>query len=198
MGFVYMRFKHLLLKFFPKILRFQVLRLVRVIGRQGDLKLNLGSGEDPKFGYINIDRNSSCKPDICGEVLSVINGFKDNSVKEILAIHLINYFSHKKLLEFLNTTYRILDSDCQVIIEGPDFHKIFQLINIREYNPTQLYALFATNFDGPTHDFPYINAVTFDWLQKECLRIGFKSAHVVSPLTHGIRNQRDSRLIAIK
>ena len=193
-----MKFKYLLLKFLPKVLKLKVLRLVRSTKSLSDVKLNLGSGDDPKFGYINIDQNSSCKPDICGEVISVISEFKENCVNEILAIHLINYFSHRKLLDFLNSVYRILDLGGQVVIEGPDFDKIYQTLKITEFEPSQLYALFATNIDGPTHDFPYINAVTFDWLQKECLRIGFKSASIVSPLTHGMRNERDSRLIAIK
>lgn len=198
MGLNLMKFKLFFLRALPKGLRFRLLRLARTFKMPGDVKLNLGSGDDPKFGYINIDRNPKYGPDIQGEALSVLKFFNTNYVIEILAIHLINYFSHSDLLSFLQESYRILDNKGQLIIESPDFEKLLDKIKSAEFEPSLLYPLFATSFNGPSHNSPYLNAVTFKWLEKECNRIGFKEVVVSPPQTHGMRVMRDSRLTAIK
>ena len=173
-------------------------RTLRRAKPSSQIKLNLGCGSDVKFGYVNVDQNPKYKPDLTGEVIPVLYSFDDETVTEILSFHLINYFSHSSLIDFLEQCFRVLKKEGELIIEGPDFQKFLVTINKTEFGPQQLYPLFATSFVGPTHEKPYINAVPFDWLREMVSEIGFNSVKIDDPLTHGGQVDRDSRLVAKK
>ncbi len=176
--------------------KFRLLHLLRKPSEV--IKLNLGCGSDLKFGYINVDINPFYRPDILGEIIPVMKNFEKESVNEIQAIHVINYFSHQELLDFLQISFQILEFEGSLVIEGPDLAKILTQIDTTNFQPASVYPLFASNFDGPTHEKPYLNAVEYKWFKNIVRSIGFNQVSLMKPLTHGKNDKRDSRLVAIK
>ncbi len=53
------------------------------------MKLNIGCGNDKKKGYVNVDFSPDVKPDKVWNLEKVPIPFKENSVDEILAHHVL-------------------------------------------------------------------------------------------------------------
>lgn len=80
------------------------------------VKLNLGCGTDKRKGYINIDSSSSVKPD------KVINlekrlPFKDNSVDEVLAYHVLEHIHN--FIPLIHKLHRICKNNAMIKIKTP-------------------------------------------------------------------------------
>ena len=172
--------------------------ILRKFKKVDQLRLNLGCGSDLQSGYINIDRNPKYRPDMIADVVTAVESFGESCVDEILAIHVSNYLPQSQLMVFLKQSFRILVPGGILIIEGPDFEKFIERLDLKNFEPEFLYPLFATNFEGPTHDKPYVNAISFGWLREIAISTGFKNVKVENPQTHGKLSARDSRLVAFK
>lgn len=61
------------------------------------MKLNIGCGYKKKDGYVNVDSDPGCKPDLVLDLESKSWPFEDNSISEVVASH---------VLEHLGATYR--------------------------------------------------------------------------------------------
>ena len=85
------------------------------------MNLNLGCGSDYREGYINIDNyTANLKIDRvfdCNEPLD----YPDESVEEILAIHLLEHLRPKGIDRVVKSWYRVLKKGGKLIIELPDF-----------------------------------------------------------------------------
>ena len=110
------------------------------------MKLNLGSGNNPKEGFINIDRVKTDKVDLVFDLNDFPYPFKDNSVDEIYCRHFLEHLNDfdTALREF----HRILKKEGTLEIIVPDFssanafvpeHKVF--FNYNSFNP------FSVNID---------------------------------------------------
>ena len=91
------------------------------------VKLNLGCGADYKQGYINIDRYAiNFKTDRSFDCNLPLD-FSNESVEEILAIHLLEHLSFTGLNRVMASWYRVLTKGGKLIIEIPDFNEILKM-----------------------------------------------------------------------
>lgn len=80
------------------------------------VRLNLGSGESPMAGYVNIDlAHGGAYP---------LSGYEDNSVDEVRASHLLEHFSHREVQAVIHEWVRVLKPGGLLKIAVPDFDKI--------------------------------------------------------------------------
>jgi len=87
------------------------------------MKLNLGSGNRPLQGYIGVDLapNADIQCD-----LRKLEPFADNSVEEIIAIHVIEHFYKWEVQPLLQEWRRVLQPGGKIILECPDLKKAAQ------------------------------------------------------------------------
>jgi len=86
-----------------------------------NLKLNLGSGNRPLRGYINIDLYSPLA-NVCLDLTQKLP-FSDNSIQEINADHLIEHFSILEWRRIKKDWFRILEPGGFLIIGCPDIDR---------------------------------------------------------------------------
>ena len=82
------------------------------------VKLNVGSGIDPKEGYINIDKYDP-SADIQADALSL--PYENNSINEIYSSHTLEHFNKYNVPKVLNEWYRVLNYDGKLAMDLPNF-----------------------------------------------------------------------------
>lgn len=86
-------------------------------------KLNLGSGSRYLVGYDNIDKSNFAFPDLKLDLEKGKLPYKDNSVDEILATHILEHVH--SIIPLMNECYRILKKGGRMIIEVPQNEGMF-------------------------------------------------------------------------
>lgn len=90
------------------------------------MKINLGSGNKYKEGWVNIDISKEVNPDIVLDASKEPLPFEDNSCDEIIAIDFFEHILYP--IPVLNECWRVLKKDGLIMIEVPmagtnDFYK---------------------------------------------------------------------------
>jgi len=80
------------------------------------VKLNLGSGNDYRQGYVNIDISPEYNPDMVCDLSKGIP-FDDNSVSYVYAHHFLEHI--EDIIFMMNEIWRVCCADAQVEIEVP-------------------------------------------------------------------------------
>lgn len=70
-------------------------------------KLNLGSGKDPKEGYINIDNYPFEGVDVIADITKGLP-FEDNSVNAVISIDFMEHLPPESKVFVINEIYRVL------------------------------------------------------------------------------------------
>ena len=86
------------------------------------MKLNLGCGDKILPGYVNIDvvdTRHANKPDVVCD-LHKLDPFEDNSVDEILAVHVVEHFWRWEVVALLEEWVRVLKPGGKLILECPN------------------------------------------------------------------------------
>ena len=86
------------------------------------VKINVGSGEYPVEGYVNIDKYYEA--DVKADALHL--PYKDGTVQEVLSSHLLEHFNKFEVKDALAEWYRVLKYGGQLVLEVPDFESIVQ------------------------------------------------------------------------
>lgn len=166
------------------------------------VKLNLACGYLHIPGYVNIDSQDYCTPDLVSKTQNIAEHFEAESISNITMIHGLGYLSSHEAKSFFCEAFNLLMSGCELIIETPSLDKIAKQIVISESDSSltseQIFPIFATSNTGPTHGECYQFAWTQSLLTSELLKVGFESVRVEAPLTHGQKLDRDMRIIAKK
>ncbi len=84
------------------------------------LRLNIGCGDRPLPGWINIDRVARA-PDVTTDVEATALPYPDGSVDEILAEHVFEHLSFAEEALVWRETARVLRLGGQLTVEMPDF-----------------------------------------------------------------------------
>lgn len=85
------------------------------------IKLNLGCGTEKLLGYVNIDVEKKCKPDVLCDFTAQKLPFK--GVSEIVLFHTIEHINKKLHSRILRECWRVLKPDGRIIISYPEFLK---------------------------------------------------------------------------
>lgn len=86
-------------------------------------KLNLGSGENRKEGYINIDWNSLANPDVLHNLNVSPHPFTDNTFDLIEASHVLEHLD--KPFAVMKELHRLLKPGGKLIVKVPHFSRGF-------------------------------------------------------------------------
>src|SRR5438270_657359 len=83
------------------------------------LKLNLGSGQNPRPGYVNVDKHGD--PDLKCDLESFPWPWPDSSVSEILLIHVLEHLgaSPDVFIRIMKEMYRVCEPAAQIYIVVP-------------------------------------------------------------------------------
>ena len=82
------------------------------------MKVNLGCGNRKKEGFVNVDWDKECKPDIIAD-LNVNLPFKDNEVDEVYCSHIIEHVDD--IFHFMYEIWRVCKPKALVKIIAPHF-----------------------------------------------------------------------------
>ena len=86
------------------------------------MKINLGCCDEPMEGYLNVDLNPLVPGTLPADAMFL--PFKDNSIDEVLASHLLEHFKIWDVKSALAEWYRVLKPDGIVHIIVPDMTEI--------------------------------------------------------------------------
>jgi len=81
------------------------------------MKINMGSGMRYIPGHINIDKSKFAHPDLKLDLEKGNLPYKDNSVDEIIATHILEHISN--IIPLMNECYRVLKEGGKMYIEVP-------------------------------------------------------------------------------
>lgn len=85
------------------------------------MKLNLGCGFKKRPGYINVDNQSSCQPDVVLDLENDKWPWPDNSAAEVVLDHVLEHLGETKAQYFhvIRELYRVCQNQAQVHIRVP-------------------------------------------------------------------------------
>lgn len=87
------------------------------------LNLNLGCGSNRLTGYINIDIEESCHPDLVHDFTKGPLPYDDNTVDNIVLFHTIEHIQKRFHVAILNEIWRVLRPNGTFIISFPEFSR---------------------------------------------------------------------------
>ena len=96
-----------------------MLLYVKIINTYFDMKLNLGCGRQTKEGFINVDNNPLCSPDVTHDLNAFPYPFTDNQFEEIEMDHVMEHLNDP--LAVLQELYRIGNNGAKINIKCPHF-----------------------------------------------------------------------------
>ncbi|MBA3827754.1 MAG: hypothetical protein H0X33_02350 [Taibaiella sp.] len=178
-------------------------RLIFSFQPHNKIKLHLGSGNEYKEKWINVDNNYNVKADLHTDVLGIKKFIKKNSVSEILLSHVIGYFTLWQAKDFFNDIYNMLEDGGLLEIEFPDVKKCSQLLldskNEAEYIESirRFYAFDTIQLKNREVHLPYKFGWSLDFIELQLVNIGFKVVEMSNSASHN-RPHSDSRIIVKK
>lgn len=90
------------------------------------MKLNIGCGSNKIEGYINIDTEESCQPDLIHDLMEKPLPYEDGTVEEILFFHCIEHIRKVLHQTILTEFQRVLTPSGRLYISYPNFWECAQ------------------------------------------------------------------------
>lgn len=130
-------------------------------------KLNLGSGQFKKGGYVNVDWDEKSKPDIKLDVSKFPYPFADKEFQEIVTEHCLEHL--EDVFGVMKELYRILDTNGKLIIKVPHFSRGFSHPEHKTGFDVTFPLYFTPSFKGGYTGTPFtLISMKLHWLgQKE-------------------------------
>lgn len=85
------------------------------------MKLNIGSGDSPLTGYINVDVEEKVKPDVIHDISKAPLPFEDNSADEIMCVHNLEHIKFQLWPFVLTDFHRVLKQNGMLVLAYPEF-----------------------------------------------------------------------------
>jgi len=142
------------------------------------MKLNLGCGSEKIPGYINIDVEKKCKPDLVHDFIKKPLPYKSGSVSEVLLFHTIEHIQRRYHRIILAQIWIILKPKGFFLISFPEFKKCFENWNKNKAGQKQFWE--ATMFGRQAYpsDHHVVPMDSTDFTQT-LLEMGFENITVV-------------------
>ncbi|QDU65797.1 methyltransferase domain-containing protein [Engelhardtia mirabilis] len=93
----------------------------------GQVRLHLGAGRDKREGWINVDTNPACEPDVCAQV-DDLSMFETASVDLIEANHLFEHLTFDQAVNAVAEWRRVLRPGGELFLELPDLERCIALL----------------------------------------------------------------------
>lgn len=88
------------------------------------MKLNLGAGGYPLAGYLSVDADPACHPDVCATVPPL--PFGDGAAEAVYMGHLLEHYERPEGLALLRECYRVLQPGGQLGVVVPNTRLILR------------------------------------------------------------------------
>lgn len=153
------------------------------------IKLHLGCGKKHIEGFTNIDIRYLPGVDEVDNI-KFLRSYKENSVDEIYACHVLEHFSRWEYIDVLKRWFKILKTNGKLILAVPNFKSICEY-----YTKTNdLNSLIGLLYGGQDYDENY-HYITFDnnSLTTDLKNIGFKEVNCCD-INYGIDDYSKSYL----
>jgi predicted SAM-dependent methyltransferase len=138
---LYVTASHILKKSLTQRLRIYL--YVRASRRNGrPLKLHLGCGHIRKDGWVNIDADMRCFPDVAADITRPLP-FPNDTVDEIECCHLFEHLTYAEATAVLTDWRRVLKKGGTLSLELPDFDKCVKMFYSRGDPDAHELALFG-------------------------------------------------------
>lgn len=145
-------------------------QIVRGVMLKNGLRLNLGAGNFPLEGFVNIDMQEAVKPDLVCDILDLPYG--EGSVDEIYAGHILEHFDWKDGEEALHYWRTLLKPGGKISVVVPDIDYL-----MKEYvanpSPTKLRELNDLYIYSYCQVSPHKYAYSADLLKEALETAGF-------------------------
>lgn len=92
-----------------------------------DIKLNVGSGEDIRFGYINIDIRPVKGTNLILDLEKQDLPFEDDIISEIVAQDVLEHIEYDRVEHVVKEFYRVLKPKGRLIVRVPDIIRIVSM-----------------------------------------------------------------------
>jgi len=131
------------------------------------MKLNLGCGKDKKEGYVNIDSSDEVKPDKIWNLEKTPFPFRENSVEEIIAEHVLEHI--KNFIPLMHELRRICKKGAKIRIKTPFYSSWGQFndpTHVRVFTPFTFNYFKRNNYEhevGCKEDMFKINKVKINY-----------------------------------
>lgn len=178
----------------------------KLTGEGAAIKLHLGCGNRLFEGYVNVDGDyMSHNPDVTLHDITSAYPIPDNSVDEILSVHVIEHISREQVPPMFREWYRILKSGGSVAVEWPDLLKMCQYI---AQNPECLYTedrkvmkrtiggIFGDSVKYPDPAMLHKWGYSAESMSRLFTAAGFSRVYVEP--NHYSKTNMDSRVVAVK
>jgi len=150
------------------------------------MKLNLGCGHKHLEGYVNVDVDPACLPDVDAELGEL--PFPDDSVDEILAVHVFEHIWKVDVPETLREWKRCLKPGGLLVLELPCLDKIIRNFVVYDKPTPQLttWGLFGDPDTLTSHNVYALHKHCYSY--NEIVAVlrneGFKDVAILEPNFH--------------
>lgn len=101
--------------------------------------INAGCGFDYREGWLNVDNNPQCEPDIVADITYINKLVSKQTVEGIICIHTLQVLALHDALKFINNCLKILKPNGMLLLQIPDLTK---LVEVLHENPNNLNILY--------------------------------------------------------
>ncbi len=138
------------------------------------MKLNLGSGQQKKEGFINTDSNPESKPDILRDIMRGLP-FANEVAEEIHAEHLIEHLDTADFIFLFNECWRVLRDGGELHLKAPYYKMKWAYID-----PSHKRFITEWSFDFfINHDYNSMTAGVTGWYEPVKLQVTGGEIYVV-------------------
>lgn len=136
------------------------------------LKINVGAGPNKIPGYLSVDNEEECKPDILHDIIDKPLPFKDETVDEIVFFHCIEHIPKRYHPRLLIDFARVLKRNASLYISYPNFEVCarFWLEQKDANRPFWEKTIYGRQLHNSDY---HVCAVTPDYLADMLLHYGF-------------------------
>jgi len=133
------------------------------------IKLNLGCGQFPKEGYINIDIDRASRADFICDLARPPYPFRDGSVESIVAEHVLEHMENP--FEVMKELRRIMKPGGELIIKVPHFTRAFTHPDHKRGFDVSFPYYFSPEFKGGYAQVEFeLKSLRLKWFAQEDLK----------------------------